>query len=80
VPITTSIVSSNPTQPQHYVIKFVSDLRQVGGFFRVLRFSSTNKTDPHGISEILLKVALHTLSFFIPSDSGSLFGIKDTSK
>ena len=23
---------------QHYVIKFVSDLRQVGGFFRVLRF------------------------------------------
>jgi hypothetical protein len=28
---------------QHYVIKFVSDLRQVGGFLRV---SSTNKTDP----------------------------------
>ena len=24
---------------QHYVIKFVSDLRQVGGFFRALRFS-----------------------------------------
>jgi len=23
---------------QHYVIKFVSDLRQVGGFFWVLRF------------------------------------------
>jgi hypothetical protein len=23
---------------QHYVIKFVIDLRQVGGFFRVLRF------------------------------------------
>jgi hypothetical protein len=23
---------------QHYVIKFVSDLRQVDGFFRVLRF------------------------------------------
>ena len=23
---------------QHYVIKFVSDLRQVGGFFRVLQF------------------------------------------
>ena len=30
---------------QHYVIEFVSDLRQVGGFLRVLRFSSTNKTD-----------------------------------
>jgi hypothetical protein len=24
---------------QHFVIKFVSDLRQVGGFLRVLRFS-----------------------------------------
>ena len=24
---------------QHYVIKFVSDLRQVGGFLRVIRFS-----------------------------------------
>jgi len=23
---------------QHYVIKFVSDLRQVGGFLRVLQF------------------------------------------
>jgi protein gp37 len=23
---------------QHYVIKFLSDLRQVGGFLRVLRF------------------------------------------
>ena len=23
---------------QHYVIKFVSDLQQVGGFLRVLRF------------------------------------------
>jgi hypothetical protein len=37
VPITTKVVSSNPTQAiQHYVIKFVSDLRQVGGFLRVL--------------------------------------------
>ena len=25
---------------QHYVIKFVSDLWQVGGFYRVLRFPS----------------------------------------
>jgi hypothetical protein len=33
VPITTNVVSSNPTQAiQHYKIKFVSDLRQVGGF------------------------------------------------
>ena len=39
VPITTDVVSSNLDQGvQHYVIKFVSDLRQVGGFFRVLLF------------------------------------------
>jgi hypothetical protein len=29
----------NPTQPQHYVIKFVSDLRQVGGFLQVFHYS-----------------------------------------
>jgi hypothetical protein len=39
VPIITNVVSSNPTQEiQHYVIKFVSDLQQVGGFLRVLWF------------------------------------------
>jgi hypothetical protein len=43
---------------QHYVIKFVSYLRQVGGFLRVLR-SSTNKIDRHDITEILLKVGLN---------------------
>ena len=39
----TKFVSSNPIHGevysiQHYVIKFVSDLRQVSGFLRVLRF------------------------------------------
>ena len=43
----------------HYVIKFVSDLRQVGGFFCPL-VSSTNKTDRHNITEIWLKEALNT--------------------
>jgi hypothetical protein len=43
VSITTNVVSSNPAHGevysiQHYVIKFVSDLRQVGSFLRVLRF------------------------------------------
>ena len=38
---------------QHYVIKFVSDLRQVGGFLPV-----TNKTDRRDIAEILVKMAL----------------------
>ena len=33
--ITTNVASSNSAQAiQHYVIKFVCDLRQVGGFFR----------------------------------------------
>jgi hypothetical protein len=36
VPITTNVESSNPTQVRW--IKFVSDLWQVGGFPRVLRF------------------------------------------
>ena len=43
VPITTNVVSENPAYGeeysiQHYMIKFVSDLGQVGGFLRVLRF------------------------------------------
>ena len=42
-PITTTGMSSNPVHGevysiQHYVIKFVSDLQQVSGFLRVLRF------------------------------------------
>ena len=48
VPITTNVVSSNPAHGevysiQHYVIKFVSYLRQVGGFLRVLRFPPPKK-------------------------------------
>jgi hypothetical protein len=38
------------------VIKFVSDLRQVGGFLWVI----TNKNDRHNLTEILLKVAFNT--------------------
>jgi hypothetical protein len=44
------------------VIKFVSDLRQVGGFSASPPVSSTNKTERHDITEILLKVALNTIS------------------
>ena len=44
IPFTTNAVSSNPAQAiQHYVIKFVSDLRQVGGFLRALQFPPTIK-------------------------------------
>jgi len=58
------VVSSNPAQGevysiQHYVIKFVSDLRQVGGFLRILRFPSQIKLTT---TEILLKVALNTIN------------------
>jgi hypothetical protein len=43
VPTTTKVVSLKPTHGevnsiQHYVIKFVSDLRQVGGLHQLLRF------------------------------------------
>jgi hypothetical protein len=67
VSITTKVVSSNPVQGevysiQMYVIKFVSDLQQVGGFFSGTPVSSTNKTDHNDITEILLKVALNTIT------------------
>jgi hypothetical protein len=54
-PITTNVVRSNPAHGsvQHYVIKFINDLRQVSGFSPV---SSTNKTDRHDITEILLMI------------------------
>ena len=43
--------------------KFVSDLRQVGCFLWVIRFPPPKKkTDCHDISEILLKVALNTIT------------------
>ena len=40
---------------QHYVIQFVSDLRYVSSFLRVLAVSSTNKTDHHDITESCIK-------------------------
>ena len=48
LPITNKTVSSNPPHcecdsKQHYVIKFVSDLRQVGCFRQVLRVPLTIK-------------------------------------
>jgi hypothetical protein len=61
---TTYIVISNLVHCeaysiQHYVIKSVSDLRQVGGFLRVLRCPLLMKAiRPHDVTEILLKVAL----------------------
>jgi len=42
---------------QHHMKQFVSDLRQINGFFRVLWFPQS-KIDRHDIAEILLKMAL----------------------
>ena len=43
------------------MIKFVSDLRQVGCFLLVLRFPPNNDTNRNDTTEILLKVALNTI-------------------
>jgi hypothetical protein len=91
VPITTEVVSSNPVHGeeysiQHYVIKIISDLQQVGGFLRVLRFPPPNETDHYDITEILLKVELNTMTLLIENvptlilpgtdPQKELFGIK----
>jgi hypothetical protein len=60
--ITTDVVSSNLDQGEvyvHYVIKFVSATSVV---FSGTPVSSFNKTDRHDVAEILLKVALNTIS------------------
>jgi hypothetical protein len=64
VHISNNFVSSNIARGkdyaiQHNVIKFVSEFRQVGGFLRVL--TSSNKTDRHNLTEILLNVALNII-------------------
>jgi hypothetical protein len=65
VPITTKVVSSNHAHGevysiQHHEIKFVNDLRQVGGFIRVLLFPPPILTVT--IIKILLKMVLNTIS------------------
>jgi hypothetical protein len=44
------------------MIKFVSDLQQVGGFVRVICFVPPIKIDRHDIAEILLKMALNSIT------------------
>ena len=67
VAFTIKVVSSNLTHGevysiQHYVLKFVSDLRQGRWFSLDILISSTNKIDRHDIIKILLKVALNTIT------------------
>ena len=69
MPITTKSCEFETLNPahgevysfQHYVIKFGSELRQDGSYFPGTPVLSTNKTDHHDISEILLKVALNSI-------------------
>jgi hypothetical protein len=61
VPITSKVASWNPADGevysiQHYVIKFVSDLRQVLQFPLQIKLTATYLT------EMLLKVALNTIT------------------
>jgi len=60
VPITTSVVILNPAHDKVYSIQhYVISLSVIWGKSAV---SSTNKTDHHDITEILLKVALNTIT------------------
>jgi hypothetical protein len=65
VPITTQVVSLNPVHGevysmQHYVIKFISDLRQVGDFLWVLWFPpdvhpmNTQKNHSNCLTDVVL--------------------------
>ena len=62
VPITTNVVSSNSVHGKVFLIKFVSDLRQISSFLVVLRFPPSIKTEHHNITEILMKLALNTIT------------------
>ena len=61
-PTHTNLTHDEVYSIQHYVIKFVIDLRQVGGFLRSPLVSSINNTDSHDIAETLLKVTLNTIN------------------
>ena len=58
VTINTKVVSSNPDQGEVYNIMWLSLSSDLQHFTPV---SSTNKSDRHNITEILLKVALNTI-------------------
>ena len=64
VPITISVVSSNPAQARCTWYNIMCLSLSVAGqwFSQGIQVSSTNKTDCHDITEILLKVALNTIN------------------
>jgi hypothetical protein len=58
------------------VIKFASELRQVSDFYPSTGVSSTNKTDRHDLAEILLKVALNTITTKLPPFRPQFFFVR----
>ena len=71
--VTIKDESSNPVHGEVYtiqtfVIKFTRDLRQASGFLMRSPVSSTNKTDRHDLTEILLKVGSNTLALTLLSN------------
>ena len=69
VPITTNVVSSNSTHGEMYLIQHTFVRDQVCQWFAAGRWfsqgtpiSSINKTGRHNITEVLLKVALKTIT------------------
>ena len=79
VPIITKVVMLNPTHDGDVL----NDLRQVFGFLPGTPVSSTNKNDRNDITEILLIVALKTMTktikFNLMYASGFVFVISDRS-
>ena len=67
VPITTKVVSSNHVHGEEYSIQhYVLKLPVTGRWFSLgTPVSSTNKTACYGITEILLKVALNTITLIL---------------
>ena len=85
VPITTKVVSSNPTHGkvyslQLYVMKFVSDLWQVCGFLLLFQFPPPRKLTCHNITEILFKAALNIVVLIHPMYKLDLFVVKQNSR
>ena len=67
VPITTKVVSLNPHHGkvysmQYYMIRFVSDLRQVGCFLWVLRFPPPIKLAPMIYNWNIVESGVNTLN------------------
>ena len=64
VPITSSVVSSNPADARCTQYNLCDKVCLAAGWWFSLTspVSSTNKTDPNDITKILLKVALNTIT------------------